>query len=145
MQHAQYISLFLVLVVNSDRFQISGVTQLPILKCSWLDYTCTLQLLLSWYRWLCTSHVLLNLLQAAATRRDQAATVVVVGVSADQVLDKIKTKVGHAGLQSLQLYKVLTNADMARSHLILFMQVGREEAGHALTHSSCDSAYPPKN
>ena len=49
MQHAQYILLFLILVVNSDRFQISGVTQLPILKCSWLDYTYTLQLLLSWH------------------------------------------------------------------------------------------------
>ena len=36
----------------------------------------------------------LNFLQAAATRRDPAATVVVVSVSADQVLDKIKTKVG---------------------------------------------------
>ena len=44
-----YILLFLVLVVNSDQFQISGVTKLPILKCSWLDYTYTLQLLLSWY------------------------------------------------------------------------------------------------
>ena len=84
----------------------------------------------------------MNLLQVAATRRDQAAaTVVVTGVSADQVLDKIKTKVGHAGLQSLQLYKVLTNG---RKSLDTIHAVGREEAGHALTHSSCDSAYPPK-
>ena len=100
----------------------------------------TIIVLVLW--WLCTSHVLLNLLQAAATRRDQAAaTVAVASVSADQVLDKIKTKVGHTGLQSLQLYKVLTNG---RKSLDTIHAVGREEAGHALTHLSCDSAYPPK-
>ena len=111
----------------------------------------TIIVLVLW--WLCTSHVLLNLLQAAATRRDPAAaTVAVASVSAGQVLDKIKTKVGHwdsppQKKQVCNLYSCTRSLQMQTWQEVtwkVFMPVGREEAGHALTHSSCDSAYPPK-